>query len=438
MDLGRLDALARDVLRENDLGHMVTAAPRLYPHQWSWDAAFVSIGLAHMSVQRAILELETLFAGQWSTGMIPHIVFSDAPGYFPGPEVWGTDQVAAKPSGVRTSGICQPPVHAIAVARIVDLGRAAGGADQRAAERFGAAALPRLVAWHRWLSQVRDPTGRGVVEIHHGWESGMDNSPRWDSAYARVQVTRPVELRRHDTAVVADAGERPTDAEYLRYLQLVKEMEAVGYDDAQVADAVSFRVTDVLMTAVLALAADETARLARSLGHAELAPEQETIAARARAGLVATVDPQTGACRDLDVLAGDWVQAESIAAWSLALCGGPQELRRRHTAVLAGPRWATHPSLRYAVPPTLSPDDPGFRPRTYWRGPTWPVVTWLFVWALRQHGEDALADTWRDECLRLLGDGTFGEYYDPQTGVPAGSHHQSWTAAAAIDWLAGR
>lgn len=264
----------------------------------------------------------------------------------------------------------------------------------------------------------------------------MDNSPRWDSAYAAVEVTRPVELRRHDTAVVADADERPTDAEYLRYLQLVKEMESVGYDDARVAAVVSFRVTDVFLTAILALAADEASRLAASLGDPEAAARQRDVAVRARQGLADSVDPTTGRCRDFDLRAGTWVDAESIASWSLALAGGAEALRARHTSELSGPRWAGHPSLRYAVPPTVSPDDPGFRPRTYWRGPTWPVITWLYTWALERHGEEALANRWRTECLALLGDGTFGEYYDAQTGLAAGSHNQSWTAAAAVDWLA--
>ncbi|MCA1717305.1 MAG: hypothetical protein LC781_10905, partial [Actinobacteria bacterium] len=42
-------ALARDaakVLRKNDMGGWTKAAPELYPHQWSWDSAFIAIGLA--------------------------------------------------------------------------------------------------------------------------------------------------------------------------------------------------------------------------------------------------------------------------------------------------------------------------------------------------------------------------------------------------------
>lgn len=430
-----IDEAARAVLRANDLGHMVTAAPMLYPHQWSWDAAFVAIGLAHMSVPRATAELETLFAAQWSTGMIPHIVFSDTPGYFPGPDVWQADRAAAKPQGVQTSGICQPPVHAIAVARILDIATARGGDDQRLAEDFARQHLPHLVRWHTWLLDVRDPTGRDTVEIHHGWESGMDNSPRWDSAYAAVQVPEPITLDRHDTKVVADVSDRPSDEEYQRYLQLVHEMASVDFDDQRVTSVVQFRVCDVFMTAVLAVAAEETARLADRFGEVEIAASQRALAQRARGGVLATVD-ENGRCRDFDVRAGEWVRAESIASWSLVICGGDDALWRRQCDELAGRHWTGHPSLAYPVPPSVSPDDPGFQPRTYWRGPAWPFLTWLLAWAVERRGDADLARRWREGCLDLLADGRFGEYYDPQTGLPAGSEDQSWSAAVAIDWTA--
>jgi hypothetical protein len=54
----QLAASAAWTLSGNDIGTMITAAPRLYPHMWSWDTAFISIGLAHLNVARAARELE--------------------------------------------------------------------------------------------------------------------------------------------------------------------------------------------------------------------------------------------------------------------------------------------------------------------------------------------------------------------------------------------
>ena len=102
----QLAARAAYLLRGNDLGVMTTAAPLLYPHMWSWDAAFVSIGLAPLSVERAVVELDTLLSAQWSNGMIPHIVFANGvDGYFPGPARWATSALAANAPRTRhTSG----------------------------------------------------------------------------------------------------------------------------------------------------------------------------------------------------------------------------------------------------------------------------------------------------------------------------------------------
>jgi hypothetical protein len=427
---------ATKVLEENDLGTIVMAAPQLYPHQWSWDAAFIAIGLARLSVPRAITEMRTLLSAQWATGMIPHIVFADVPGYFPGPDVWGTDTAQAKPAGIQTSGICQPPVQAIAVARILQAGRMMGGRDEADAEAFAVESVPKLAAWHRWLSGARDPDGRGLVEIHHGWESGMDNSPRWDDAYAAITVDRPVELARHDTSVVKDASQRPTDGEYQRYLHLVAQMRSVQYRDADIPTIIDFRVGDVFMTAILAVAASELARLGADVGLSGEVADQPAIAKKAQKGVLSSINPTTGLCRDFDARAGSWTSAESLASFSALLCGGDPHVCARQQQIITGPRWAGHPNLAYALPPTVPPEAEGFQPRTYWRGPIWPVMNWLFVWALRRGGEIALADHWRSEGLAQLGDLAFGEYYEPFTAEPLGSHDQSWTAAVAIDWVA--
>ena len=209
----QLAARAAYLLRGNDLGAMTSAAPRLYPHMWSWDAAFVAVGLASLSVERAVVELDTLLSAQWANGMIPHIVFADGvEGYFPGPDRWGCSGLAANaPANRQTSGITQPPVHAIAVQRILDRARSRGRSTRAVAETFLDHRWNDLVRWHRWLAEARDPEQCGRITIYHGWESGMDNSPRWDSAYARVTAAHVPKYERADTAVITDPSQRPSD-----------------------------------------------------------------------------------------------------------------------------------------------------------------------------------------------------------------------------------
>ncbi|HET6626535.1 MAG TPA: hypothetical protein VFG63_09105 [Nocardioidaceae bacterium] len=435
-----LSARAAYVIRSNDRGRMTTAAPMLYPHMWSWDAAFIAIGLSAVSVHRAIVEIDTLLTAQWGNGMIPHIVFSPVvDSYFPGAERWESSRVAAEaPAEPETSGICQPPVHAIAVQRILEVAEQHGGEDLEAATAFLARAWPRLLAWHRWLASARDPSGVGRVTIHHGWESGMDNSPRWDGPYSRVEVGDSLPAyERRDQALVADAAQRPSDAEYDRYLWLVEEMKRVGYDDRRIGEVSSFAVEDVFFSALLAVASEVLADLGHRHGMAltEIA-ELRDIGQRFRAGVAASVDPTTGLARDRDLRTGEWLATETIAGFAPLLCRGrDDEHERSLMALLESDRWAGDPRLVAAVPPSTSPVSSAFRQREYWRGPQWPVVAWLFTWAFERNGWTERAARLRHEGTALLSHGEFGEYYDPFTAEALGSMHQSWTAAVALDWL---
>jgi hypothetical protein len=97
--------------------------------------------------------------------MVPHIVFrKNDPDYFPGPGIWQSNTV------IPTSGHSQPPVAASAILTMVETG---GADDETRARVF----FPKLMAWHRWWHEMRDPDGTGVVGIIHPWESGRDNCP---------------------------------------------------------------------------------------------------------------------------------------------------------------------------------------------------------------------------------------------------------------------
>ncbi|MDQ0119562.1 glycogen debranching protein [Pseudarthrobacter sp902506025] len=436
LSMEELRSAATEVLKVNDLGTMTSAAPNLYPHMWSWDAAFVAIGLARTSVPRAVTELRSLLKAQWSTGMIPHIVFSDNhTGYFPGFDRWGTAGAAALPEGIKSSGICQPPVHAIALRHIVDRGRENGGADQEVAEAFLAESFDGWLAWHRWLATVRDPDGVGLVEIHHGWESGFDNSPRWDGPYSRIVPGTVPPFTRRDVLHVADASERPDDAEYTKYLWLVQQMAEVRFDDAAVQDAVDFRVRDVFFSAIMAASSDVLAGLAAEIGRDQDAEELRSMATRFREGVASTVDPATGLARDYDVLAREWIGTETVSGFAPLVAGGDPALLAAQRELLLGPRWMGFPGLRFALPPSTSPASEAFRPRTYWRGPVWPFLNLLLGWACARDGETALVDALRSASLEQLSDLQFGEYYEPFTGEPLGSLAQAWTAAAALEWV---
>ena len=145
-------------------------------------------------------------------------------------------------------------MHAIAVQRILDHARSRGRSTRAVAEAFLDRRWADLVRWHRWLAEARDPKSHGRVTLYHGWESGMDNSPRWDSAYANVVPGNVPEYQREDNTIVTDASQRPSDVEYDRYLWLLEEMKSARYDDELLPKVMSFAVEDVFVSAILSVA----------------------------------------------------------------------------------------------------------------------------------------------------------------------------------------
>jgi hypothetical protein len=276
-----------------------------------------------------------------------------------------------------------------------------------------------------------------LMTLFHGWESGTDNSPRWDGPYADVVVGSGLpSYTRRDKAHVSDAAQRPTDTEYDRYLWLVEEAKQANYDAGLLRESGSFQVGDVLFTAIFAAASDLLAKLATTLRQPDDAAELRDYAAQARAAVYCHVDEETGLAADVDLRTGKWLKTETVAGFAPLIAGAmPSAMRSRLVALLTGERWAGHPSFKFPLPPSTSPCSAAYNPACYWRGPVWPVFTWLLTWALNRSGEHAVAATLRSASMDQLRDEAFAEYYHPETGAPLGSLRQSWTAAVALDWL---
>jgi hypothetical protein len=435
-------AMLRDraaaVLRGNDAGSWTKASPHLYPHQWSWDSAFNAIGWAHLDVRRAMTELEGLFAAQWSTGLVPHIVFRAGPDepYFPGPEWWNCASAQASPAApAQTTGICQPPVHALALQRIWQLTPPAQQPEIRARLR---ALYPRVVTWHRYLATQRDPEASGLVTVYHPWE-GTDNSPRWDEALTRIKLTKPRPYTRLDTKQVKDPSQRPTDWDYDRYLWLVGLLRKYRYDDAEIQRRYPFLIKDVFFTAVLVAANVALLDLAEVAGASD--GDCRQLAGwldRGREGLARRFDADSGLCLDYDVRNGVDIRLRTFAGFAPLFAGSSAPGQRdAQLRLLDSGDFCGDPRLRWPLLPSTSPAEPVFEPHNYWRGPVWPVINWLLWRSLTGLGYSGRADELRRDSLdQIAADGDFAEYFEPFTGKPLGSPQQSWTAAVALDWLA--
>jgi len=427
-----------EVLRKNDLGHSTKPAPQLYPHQWSWDSAFIAIGLAHTNLDRALLELETLFNAQWKDGRVPHIVFNPAStDYFPGPDRWMCSELNSDaPKEPATSGIIQPPVHALAVATI-----AAKSTDAALRARIKTL-YPKLVAWHRYLLTQRDPEKLGLITIYHPWESGTDNSPRWDAPLANVTVGNVPAYTRRDTKHVSDPSERPSQAEYDRFLWLVECLKKAKYDDSEVYKTYPFLVKDALMSSIFALSNHAMIGMFHEFGtnESDLA-DMKKWQTRVLDGILEhSWSHEKKLALDLDTEKGcSQIQVSTCAGLSPILIPGlDPKIARQVVERIFDNDFAGHKDMKYAVVPSTTPGTTGFHPRAYWRGPSWPPINWLYWYGLKQNGFAKEAEALKLSNLQLLErpEAKFGEYFELINGTQLGSADQSWTAATVLDWLA--
>jgi glycogen debranching enzyme len=421
---------ALGVLDANWTGRATMPSPALYPHQWSWDSACIAIGFSRLDQARAERELRALFKGQWRNGLLPHIVFNENANYFPGPEFWQTELSTEATRSPRTSGIVQPPVHATAARQVYELAE-----DRERAAAFVAELFPRLDAWHGYLYRERDRFGDGLIEIWHPWESGMDNSPLWDSALDRIALTADdvPEYKRVDVNVI-DPEQRPTNAEYDRYAYFVKLYRDCAYESGCIRASCPFVMHDVLFNSLLVQANRDLAAIAEVLG--EDGDRYRRWADRtARSVDEQLWDPGAGTYFNRDVTIGERVAVRSAAGLAPLYAGIPDGAR-------AAQLLEVNTQLIVPVQPSgtavasIGVDDPAFEPSRYWRGPVWPMLNWVTYRGLRRYGYEQEAADVRAGMIELVRREGFWEHYNPLTGRGQGAPQFAWTAGLVLDLLA--
>ncbi|KFE33957.1 MGH1-like glycoside hydrolase domain-containing protein [Thioclava atlantica] len=400
---------ARAILIANDRGGYTVPTAGLYPYQWNWDSAFASLGFAEFDISRAWQEIETLFSGQWDSGMVPHILFHKPdPGYFPGPDVWG----CAGP--IPSSGITQPPVALSFATRLL-----------RADPEFGkdrfAALFSKMRAWGEWFLKWRRDE-KGAIFVVHPWESGRDNAPDWDDAMSGIDPQDVGFYERRDTQHV-DASMRPTKYDYDRYIWLVQRAKRLGWDDAAMAEDNPFRVADPTMHFILLRGMRDLLAAGEELGL-----DTDGLAgqiAELEAGAESLWNPGMGFYDSYNCNNGIWSNALTNASFLCWFAG------------LSSPHMETHlqrvlDAAPYGVP-SLAPFDPRFDAKRYWRGPTWGMMNMMIGEGATEQGF-ALGEEVRKRTREVISKYGFVEYFDPMTGEAAGGKAFTWTAAVWLAW----
>lgn len=427
---------AKKVLADNHRGGHTIPAAHLYPHQWLWDSCFIAIGLSHYDVKRAQEEILNLLKGQWSNGMIPHMIFDMGLRYRQDRELWRSYTSPHSPDHVATSGITQPPLIAEAVVRI---GKRLSKEERR---EWYNKVYPYLVRYHRWLYRERDPKHEGLVLLLHPWECGMDSTPPWMADlrlhhYAFwIKLVRWLKLEslvnklRRDTKFVPP-GQRLSTTDALLVFNLLRKLRHKGFSNQRIMRSRLPKVEDAGFNAIFIRANSHLRHIAKTLGR-ELPPKLLDNMKHTEEAYDDLWDEAASQYFSFNVNTGEKIIIPSVATF-LALYAG--KISKEHAAKLVEQlQNNTTFGSRYPVP-SVPRNSEWFAEHRYWQGPTWININWLIADGLGRYGYKEEAAQIRNSSLALVQKSGFYEYFSPLDGSPAGAKNFSWTAALTIDFL---
>ena len=412
-----LDKEAIRILRSNEWGGYTLPTQKLYPYQWNWDSMFISLGLAQFDINRAWLEIESLFNSQWENGMAAHIIFRNkAPTYFPGPEVWGTNQ---KPP---TSGCSQPPIAATIVLKIYKMNKIIG-------RNYLDKLFNKLFKWHKWFHTMRVISGGHAIAVTHPWESGRDNSPDWDEAIDNINIKEELIFTRLDLSHV-DKSMRPSDSEYNKYIHLLEYGKKTGWDHAHITREGPFAVADPGINFILLRANKDLLSIAEILNkdnHKAEIKKWLAYSEEAANYLWSDILKAYVARNIRNNLYTSGISNVSFLSYYANLTKSENEDEHYSTLI------KFIKNTKYCIP-SFDSEHHKFNPNKYWRGPVWIIINYMIAEGLSNYGLNEISKKIRNDVRNLIKKYGFYEYYNPLNGRGLGGNNFSWTAAIWLAW----
>lgn len=345
--------------------------PTTYPWLWLWDSCFHAVAWAALGDDRAVTELASSLAATDETGFVPHMRYVPEPDT--ATDFWG------RPG---TSSITQPPMYGHAVAEL---------------ERRGLPVPPEVVDRAArglgFLLRRRARSAGGLVEVVHPWETGCDDSPRWDhwrrdrEDLGEWFVTK---------GALLDGIERSPGGAPLRNP--------------------AFRCAPAGFSALVAWNARE---LATVTGDDRLRNEAAELADAVEARWNGETWVDDGQASD------DSGRVPTLDGLLPALLGGPHASAA--VAQLVDPGRFGAPF----GPSGVSRTSPRYDPGRYWRGATWPQLAYLSFLAATRSGPPAVAASVRTMTVSGASSSGWAEYWNPEDGTGLGAVPQSWTSIVA-------
>ncbi len=426
---------AKAVLEANDHGTHTVPAGGLYPHQWLWDSCFISIGLRHLDVQRAEVEIMSLLKGQWANGMLPNMILNTQRFSRDG-NIWRSWINPFAPDGVHTSGITQPPMLAEAIVQV--------GAKMKRPERrtWYQKVFPALLAYHTWLYAERDPHSEGLVLQIHPWETGLDNTPPWMQELHEHQLATWIRITKRThldfifnffrrDALYVPSGQRLKIIDALALYSTQRRLRRKGYDIKKILAHSLFAIEDVNFNAIFIRANQHLLEIAKTI-RKQVPEELLESMKKTEEAFEQLWDPYSNQYYSREFVTHRLLKVPSIGALLPLYSGGISHERAKQLVRLL------EDEHQFGAPypvPSAPLNSEWFHPLSYWQGPSWVNTNWLIIDGLNRYGFHDHAAALTETTLEMVERSGCYEYFSPLDGEPAGSPNFSWTAALTIDLL---
>jgi len=350
-----------------------------YPWQWLWDSCFHAMVWAELKDERALVELENVFTYQTNRGFVPHMNYLSDPQA--AVEVWG------RAGG---STITQPPMFGHAVVEVAKRGLAPSDELVDSAQRGLS-----------FLLRHRRRTTSGLIELCHPWESGCDDSARWDSALGQPWSTPA--WKKHKITLLSTIE---TDDEGAAIANDSFAVGSIGFNALVAFNAAE--LGGLVGDSELLVGAEELRQSIEASWNAERRTWVDGGSTTRASASVRTVDAHLALLVDIDPAHTEPAFADLIDEAAFGARYGPAGIHR---------------------------DEPAREPLTYWRGSTWPQLSYL-LWVAAARGSAGGATDVGERISDGLRQGAatsgWAEYWHPDTGEGGGAVPQTWAGVAAL------
>ena len=410
-----IDEAKKILIQNRRKNYTLPTNNNLYPAQWNWDSAFISLGYSYFNLNYALDELETLLSGQWNDGMVPHILFHDLKtNYYPNHSVWNCG------NKIRSSGITQPPIAA-SILKIIIKNNILSDKQNLRVKLI----ILKLKKFHEWLIRFRDPNNSGLISILHPWESGYDNSPLWDKPLNAIKIDKNLKYIRGDNKVV-NPEFRPLDIDYDRYVTIKNHLRENNYNPRKLYKKSMFNVVDVGFNSIFLKASKDLLEIAKNfkLNFTKIGKYSKLSENKIKS--LYKKKHNNFICKDLKSKKD--INVPSITNY-FPLFADFDDNKINNQIVNSLKNYNKNENYFFS---SINPKYSSYEEKRYWRGPVWINCNWILYRAMKTK-DRKFSNLIKQKTIDLIEKKGFFEYYSSKTGKAMGANNFSWSAALYLD-----